>query len=71
MAWLVGEFTTHFTTYFSGDWNNHWGYGDFDPQPCGFGAMFVRLRLSHPPPKIPHPLAKRAMDETNEAFAEP
>ena len=23
----VGEFTTHFRTYFSGDWNVHWGYG--------------------------------------------
>ena len=25
--WLVGEFTTHFRTYFSGDWDVHWGYG--------------------------------------------
>ena len=24
---LVGEFTTHFRTYFSGDWDVHWGYG--------------------------------------------
>ena len=23
----VGEFTTHFRTYFSGDWDVHWGYG--------------------------------------------
>ena len=23
--WLVGEFTTHFRTYFSGDWDVHWG----------------------------------------------
>ena len=22
----VGEFTTHFRTYFSGDWDVHWGY---------------------------------------------
>ena len=28
---LVGEFTTHFRTYFSGD--AHWGYG-LDPWPC-------------------------------------
>ena len=32
--WLVGEFTTHFRTYFSGDWDVHWGYDlDFDPLP--------------------------------------
>ena len=24
--WLVGEFTTHFRTCFSGDWDVHWGY---------------------------------------------
>ena len=23
----VGEFTTHFRTYFRGDWDVHWGYG--------------------------------------------
>ena len=23
----VGEFTTHFRTYFSGDWEVHWGTG--------------------------------------------
>ena len=22
-----GEFTTHFRTHFSGDWDVHWGYG--------------------------------------------
>ena len=28
----VGEFTTHFRTYFSGDWDVHWGYDlGFDP----------------------------------------
>ena len=35
--WLVGEFTTHFRTYFSGwiESDVHWGYGilDFDPWP--------------------------------------
>ena len=31
---LVGRCTTHFRTYFSGDWDVHWGYGlDFDPWP--------------------------------------
>ena len=25
--WLVGEFTTHFRTNFSGGWAVHWGYG--------------------------------------------
>ena len=24
--WLVGEFTTHFRLYFSGDWDVDWGY---------------------------------------------
>ena len=29
---IGGEFTTHFRTYFSGDWDVHWGYDlDFDP----------------------------------------
>ena len=31
----VGEFTAHFRTCFSGDWDVHWGYDfDFDPWPC-------------------------------------
>ena len=35
--WLVGEFTTYFRTYLSGDWDVHWGYdSDFDPWPCGW-----------------------------------
>ena len=25
--WLVGDFTTHFRTYFSGDWDVYWAYG--------------------------------------------
>ena len=30
-----GRCTTHFGTYFSGDWDVHWGYDlDFDPWPC-------------------------------------
>ena len=30
----VGEFITHFRTYFSGDWDVHWGDDlDFDPWP--------------------------------------
>ena len=28
-----GRCTTHFRTYFSGDWDVHWGYLDFDPWP--------------------------------------
>ena len=32
--WLVGEFTTHLRTYFSGERDVHWGYDlDFDPWP--------------------------------------
>ena len=34
----LGEFTTHFRTYFSGDWDVHWGYDlDFDSWPLAFG----------------------------------
>ena len=35
--WLVGEFTTHFRAYFSGDWDVHWGYGilTHGHLPCG------------------------------------
>ena len=30
-----GRCTIHFRTYFSGDWDVHWGYDlDLDPQPC-------------------------------------
>ena len=25
----IGEFTSHFRTCFSGDWDVHWGYGIF------------------------------------------
>ena len=32
-----GRCTTHFRTYFSGDWDVHWGYdlATFDPWPSG------------------------------------
>ena len=37
--WLAGEFTTHFRTDFSGDWDVHWGYDlDFDPINVVFSA---------------------------------
>ena len=33
---LWGKCATHFRTYFSGDWDVHWGYDlDFDPWPFG------------------------------------
>ena len=40
----VGEFTTHFRTYFSGwiESDVHWGYDlalDFDPWPVGWAAF--------------------------------
>ena len=43
----VGEFTTHFRTYFSGDWDVHWG---FDPWPCALGGnrwVPTFLHVSH------------------------
>ena len=37
----VGEFTTHFRTYFSGDWDVHWGHGILTPwQYVRFGFVF-------------------------------
>ena len=55
--WLEGEFTTHVRTYFSGDWDFHWGCDlGFDPWPhrkkldqietAGFSSFFFGL-----PPK--------------------
>ena len=39
----VGEFTTHFRTYFSGIWEVHWGYDlAFDPWPYVSGLDFGR-----------------------------
>ena len=36
MAPFWGRCTTHFRTYFGGDWDVYWGYDmDFDPRPCG------------------------------------
>ena len=40
--WLVGEFTTHFRTYFSGDWDVHWGYGFLT-----HGHMAVNIVIPH------------------------
>ena len=30
----VGEFTTYFAAYFSGDWDVHWGLTDLDFDGC-------------------------------------
>ena len=36
----VGEFTTQFRTYLSGDWDVHWGYDlGFDPWPKGLVSL--------------------------------
>ena len=43
----IGEFTTHFRTYFSGNWDVHWGLTDldFDPWPCvGVGSQVLYPR---------------------------
>ena len=37
--WLVGAFTTHFSTYFSLDLDVHWGYGILTP---GHMALVVK-----------------------------
>ena len=31
--WGIGEFATHFRTYFSGDWDVHLANRGFDPWP--------------------------------------
>ena len=42
----VGKFTTHFRTYFSGDWDVHRGYDlDFDPWPNRRARLDVRLTM--------------------------
>ena len=35
---VFGEFTTHFRTYFSGEWDVHWGYGIL-AWPYGWGTQ--------------------------------
>ena len=40
----VGEFTTQIRTYFSGDWDVHWGYGIFDPWP----SKLIPLKVMRP-----------------------
>ena len=36
-----GVGATHFSTYFGGDWDVHWGYDlDFDPWPYGLNILF-------------------------------
>ena len=46
----VGEFTAHFRTYSSGDWDVHRGYGILTPWP------FPRRELSPTYPKVYDPL---------------
>ena len=36
-----GGCTTHFRTYFSGDWDVPWGYGGFDATLYGFVRLFL------------------------------
>ena len=72
--WLVGEFTTQFRTYFSGDRDVHWGYGllthghvgffgkkAFDP--CHFVSFFcaflVHRIIAFPSPIVVRPSRKR------------
>ena len=44
---IWGRCTTHFRTYFSGDWDVHWGYDlDFDPWP--YGGKSQRVSQSEP-----------------------
>ena len=39
-----GRCTTHVRTYFSGDWDIHWGYDlDFDPWPCFVAYVHRKL----------------------------
>ena len=41
---VFGELATHFRTYFSGDWDVHWGYDlDFDPWPFGQKTRFAQV----------------------------
>ena len=43
---LVGEFTTHVSRDFSGDWDVHWAYDlDFEPWPSGQPRNTLPLSL--------------------------
>ena len=39
--WLVGEFTTHFRAYCSGDWDVHGGYGVLAHSQMGVAALSI------------------------------
>ena len=50
----VGEFTTHFRTYFSGDWDVHWKYDlDFDSWPSGAWRLLVLVLCTRWPLPAP------------------
>ena len=42
----VGESTTHFRTYFSGDWDVHWGYGILTHGLLGLRVSFLKAPKS-------------------------
>ena len=41
----IGEFTTHFRTYFSGDWDVHRGHGSSEHAPLPAKEFFSWLNL--------------------------
>ena len=44
---FVGEFTTHFSRDFSGDWDVHWGYGlNLDPWPSVARSVWGAIQIS-------------------------
>ena len=46
----VGEFTTHFRTYFRGDWDVLWGYGFLNQGHISVQFLpFARIRFVFPP----------------------
>ena len=55
MAPFWGRFTAHFRTYFSGDWDVHWGDDlDFDPWPCAKANLEPHaVKNSQQPPGAP------------------
>ena len=51
----VGEFATHFETYFGGDWDVHWGYDlDFDPWPAEYSNPGLLRYHGLPPMRRTH-----------------
>ena len=58
----VGEFTSHFRTYFSGDWDVHWNYGSLTHGFLMFSWFSGWLSLFSPTTVSSHPVPECVCD---------